>query len=62
MENHIQTEEKLSREEQQVQDNHHDEYWAKKYDISIDELRKADNIDISTLIIEAGKKHNAFSL
>jgi len=62
MENQIQMEEKLVREEKQLQETHNDEYWAKKYDVSIDELRKAGNINISTLIIEAGIKHKAFSL
>jgi hypothetical protein len=61
MENQIQREEKLIKEEKQLQDTHNDEYWAKKYDVSVDELREAGNIDISTLIIEAGIKHNAFS-
>jgi hypothetical protein len=43
-----------------LQDMHKDEYWAKKYDISADELSETENIDLSTLIIKAGIKRNSF--
>ena len=61
MENSVQTE-KQNREVKQLKDTHHDEYWSKKYDISIDELRKEENTAISNVIIEAGIKHKTFSL
>jgi len=61
MENSIKTE-KLKKEEKQLQDTHKDEYWAKKYDISIEELKETANITISDIIIAAGIKHKSFSL
>jgi len=60
MENNIQTE-KQNREVKQLQDTHNDEYWAKKYDISIDELKKTANTAIADIIIAAGIKHKTFS-
>jgi len=60
MESTVQTE-KQNKEEILIQENHNDEYWAKKYDISIDELKKKANVAISDLIIEAGIKHKSFS-
>lgn len=61
MESNIQTE-KQTREEIQIQDNHNDEYWSKKYDISIEELRKTANTAISDIIIAAGIRHKSFSV
>ena len=60
MESTVQTENQ-NKEEILIQENHNDEYWAKKYDISIDELKKKANVAISDLIIEAGIKHKSFS-
>ena len=59
MKNHIHTE-KENKEEKLVQENHNDEYWTKKYDISADELKGTGNIDLSTLIIKAGIKRKTF--
>ena len=54
--------EKLRKEELLLQDTHNDDYWAKEYDISKDELKKADRKDILTKIVEAGIKHKSFVL
>lgn len=59
MKNHIRNE-KEQKEEKLVQENHNDEYWTKKYDISADELKGTGNIDLSTLIIKAGIKRKTF--
>ena len=59
MKNHIRNE-KEQKEEKLVQENHNDEYWTKKYDISPDELKETGNIDLSTLIIKAGIKRKSF--
>jgi len=52
--------EKENKEEELVQENHNDEYWAKKYDISVDELKETGDTDLSTLIIQAGIKRKSF--
>lgn len=59
MKNHIHSE-KENNKEKIVQENHNDEYWTKKYDISVDELKGTGNIDLSTLIIKAGIKRKSF--
>lgn len=59
MKNHTRSE-KEQKEEKLVQENHNDEYWTKKYDISADELKETGNIDLSTLIIKAGIKRKTF--
>ena len=59
MKNHTHSE-KEQKEEKLVQENHNDEYWTKKYDISADELKGTGNIDLSTLIIKAGIKRKTF--
>jgi hypothetical protein len=59
MKNHIHSE-KETREEKLVQENHNDDYWTKKYDISAEELKGTGNIDLSTLIIKAGIKRKSF--
>ncbi|MBV8390455.1 MAG: hypothetical protein JO080_11695 [Mucilaginibacter sp.] len=59
MKNQIHTE-KENKEEELVQENHNDEYWAKKYDISVDELKETGDTDLSTLIIQAGIKRKSF--
>jgi hypothetical protein len=59
MENRIHTEREI-KEEKLVQETHNDEYWSKKYDISVDELKETGNIDLSTLIIKAGIKRKSF--
>lgn len=59
MENRIHTEKEI-KEEKLVQETHNDEYWSKKYDISVDELKETGNIDLSTLIIKAGIKRKSF--
>ena len=59
MKNHFRNE-KEQKEEKLVQENHNDEYWTKKYDISADELKGTGNIDLSTLIIKAGIKRKTF--
>ena len=61
MENNIQAE-KLNKEEIQIQENHNDDYWTKKYDITIDDLKKTAHTAISDIIIAAGIKHKSFSL
>jgi hypothetical protein len=59
MKNHSRSE-KEQKEAKLVQENHNDEYWTKKYDISADELKETGNIDLSTLIIKAGIKRKSF--
>lgn len=59
MENRIHTE-KENKKEKLVQETHNDEYWSKKYDITVDELKETGNIDLSTLIIKAGIKRKSF--
>ena len=59
MENRIHTEKEI-KEEKLVQETHNDEYWSKKYDISVDEVKETGNIDLSTLIIKAGIKRKSF--
>lgn len=54
--------EKKNQEEILLQDAHNDEYWAKKYDISIEDLKKTANTTIADIIIAAGIKHKSFSL
>jgi hypothetical protein len=61
MENSIQTE-KQNLEEILLQETQQDEYWTKKYDISIEELKKTANTALSDIIIAAGIKHKSFSL
>lgn len=58
MENRIHTEKE--NKEKLVQETHNDEYWSKKYDITVDELKETGNIDLSTLIIKAGIKRKSF--
>ena len=59
MKNHIHSE-KEHKDEKLVQENHNDDYWTKKYDISAEELKGTGNIDLSTLIIKAGIKRKSF--
>ncbi|MGZ3753318.1 MAG: hypothetical protein ACXVB0_15215 [Mucilaginibacter sp.] len=61
MENSIQTKDK-TREEKLLEETYKDEFWSKKYDVTMEELKKIGNIGISALIIEAGIKHKSFSL
>lgn len=61
MENNVQTAREVKQEEK-LQEAFKDEYWAKKYDVTIDELKKVAEIGISALIIESGKKHKAFAV
>ena len=50
------------KQEEKLQEAFKDEYWAKKYDVTLDELKKVAEIGISALIIESGKKHKAFAV
>jgi len=47
----------------QIQENHADEYWSKKYGVSTEEMKKTgNNIGIIEKIIEASIKNKSFSL
>jgi hypothetical protein len=59
MENHAQTA-KPTKEEKILQDTYNDEYWAKEYDVSVDELKKTDKVSIFDKIIDASMKHSSF--
>lgn len=59
MENRTQ-ENKQQKEEILLQDVHNDEYWAKKYDVSPDDLKKSGINKIADIIIKAGIKHKSF--
>lgn len=47
-------------DEKLLLDTHNDEHWSENYEISVDELTAKADIDLSTLIIEAGVKRNCF--
>ena len=52
-----------NREISQIRENYEDEYWAKKYGVSSDEIKKSGhNKDISARIIEAAFKKKSYSL
>jgi hypothetical protein len=62
METTIKTEEQ-KKEYNQVLDNYNDEYWAKKYGVTAEELKQAaSNISITAKIIAANIKNNAFAV
>jgi hypothetical protein len=62
METTIKTEEQ-KKEYNQVLDNYNDEYWAKKYGVTAEELKQAaSNISITAKIIAASIKNNAFAV
>ncbi|WP_259067828.1 hypothetical protein HDF24_18815 [Mucilaginibacter sp. X4EP1] len=62
METTIKTEEQ-KKEYNQVLDNYNDEYWAKKYGVSAEELKQnSTNVAITAKIIEATTRKNAFAL
>jgi hypothetical protein len=43
-------------------DNHHDEYWTKKYGVSAEDLKKTgDKRDLTSKILEATFKKKAYS-
>jgi hypothetical protein len=45
-----------------LQENHEDEYWAKKYGVSKEDLKKTSNkLDISSKILEVNFKKKAYS-
>ncbi|MBS1526370.1 MAG: hypothetical protein JST19_12020 [Bacteroidetes bacterium] len=60
METKVKTEEK--KREEILLDTHNDEYWAKEFEVSPDDLAKKPNVDIYSLIVESGKKNKVFSL
>jgi hypothetical protein len=52
-----------NREISQIRENYEDEYWAKKYGVSSEEIKKSGhNKDISARIIEAAFKKKSYSL
>jgi hypothetical protein len=60
METPVKTEAK--KPEEILQETHNDEYWTKEFEVSQEDLKQMANIDISSLIVESGKKHKVFSL
>jgi hypothetical protein len=62
MNNHIKTEDP-KKAVIEIQKNHEDEYWSKKYDVSTEELKETGNniITLSAKIIKAGVKHKSFA-
>jgi hypothetical protein len=62
METTIKTEEQ-KKEYNQILDNYNDEYWAKKYGVTTEELKQAaNNISITAKIIAANIKNNTFAV
>jgi hypothetical protein len=61
MESNIQTE-KQKKDEVQIKDIYKDEYWAKKYDVSTDQLEKTGKIGIFEKIVEASIRNKSFSV
>ncbi len=52
-----------NKEISQIRENYEDEYWAKKYGVSSDEIKRSGhNKDISSRIIEAAFKKKSYSL
>lgn len=45
-----------NREISQIRENYEDEYWAKKYGVSADDIKKSSRKDISSRIIDAAFK------
>ncbi|HVS92671.1 MAG TPA: hypothetical protein VHE59_11590 [Mucilaginibacter sp.] len=60
METKGETEEK--KREEILQETHNDEYWAKEFEVSPEDLKRKPHIDIYSLIVESGKKNKVFSL
>ena len=61
--NNSNTAEDRDKEISQIRENYEDEYWAKKYGVSSEEIKKSGhNKDISARIIEAAFKKKSYSL
>jgi hypothetical protein len=46
----------------EIQKHYEDEYWAKKYDVSTEEIKEHENnLSLSARIIKAGIKHQSFA-
>ncbi len=45
----------------EIQKNYEDDYWAKKYDVSTEELKTGRNIALAAKIIKASFKQKSFA-